>query len=206
MKSRATLLMRTGAAFLGVGIVSIALWRALLGVAPHALEEGDFGAVGEFRLTDQRGLPVSLADLQGKVWVADFIFTRCGGPCPRLTKAMARLQKEFSAAPSVRLVSFSVDPSYDTPAVLSDYAARFGADPARWSFLTGETSAVHGLIVDSFKMAVQENKGAARRPGEEVTHSLHFAVVDGTGRIRGYFTAVEDDSLDRLRRRVESLL
>ena len=206
MMARTKLLLRTGGVFLGVGIVSIALWRGILGGEPHALEEGDFGAVGNFSLTERSGRPLSLSDLKGKVWVADFIFTRCGGPCPRLSKAMARLQAAFAASPEARFVSFSVDPAYDTPPVLSEYAGRFGADPDRWFFLTGETSDVHGVILDSFKMAVKENEGAARRPGEEVTHSLHFAVVDKEGRIRGYFTATDDKSLDRLKKRVSELL
>jgi protein SCO1 len=202
---KAKLLLRTLGLFLGVGVLSVALWRGLMGPDEHSLEEGDFGAVAPFALTAQDGKPFSSTDLAGKVWVSDFIFTRCGGPCPRLTKAMARLQADLASEPDVRLVSFTVDPVYDTPPVLSAYAERFGADPARWRFLTGETSTVRGLILDSFKLAVQENAGPARRPGEEVTHSLHFVLVDKDARIRGYFTATDDASLDRLRRRVREL-
>jgi protein SCO1 len=159
MKSRAGLLLRTAVVFLGVGAAAVALWRGLLLRDPRGIEDGDFGAVAPFTLAERGGGSLSLADLQGKVWVADFVFTRCGGPCPRLTRAMARLQGSFPADAPVRLVSFTVDPSYDTPAILAEYASRFGADPARWFFLTGETSAVQHLILESFRLALKENTG-----------------------------------------------
>lgn len=202
---RTKLLLRFVVVVLGVALVSAGVWKGLFKPKEPHLENGDFGAVADFQLTDQAGRTVSLADLKGQVWVADFIFTRCGGPCPRLTRTMARLQASVPPERPVRFVSFTVDPDHDKPAVLADYGARFGADPARWRFLTGETAAVRGLIMDSFKLAVQENTGPNRRAGEEVTHSLHFVVVDKDGRIRGYFTATDDDALDRLRRRLESL-
>lgn len=202
---KAKMLLRFAALLLGVGLVSAAVWKGLFTPPEPHLENGDFGPVADFHLTDQSGKEFSLSDLKGKAWVADFIFTRCGGPCPRLTKTMARLQSAVSPRRDVRFVSFTVDPGHDTPPVLADYAARFGADPARWSFLTGETDEVRGLILNSFKLAVQENTGPGRRAGEEVTHSLHFVVVDKEGRIRGYFTATDDKALDRMRRRVEAL-
>src|ERR1700683_3737016 len=93
---------------------------------------------GHFSLTDQSGHPFSDKDLRGKVWVASFIFTRCAGPCARVSANMARLQKEMAGKEVLMLVSFSVDPDYDTPAVLQRYAAHFGADPSGWKFLTGK--------------------------------------------------------------------
>lgn len=198
-------LLRAGIVLLGVGLAAAALWRGLLQPKEPHLEKGDFGPVADFRLTERSGKTVSPADLKGKAWVADFIFTRCGGPCPRLTKTMARLQSSFSNAADVRFVSFTVDPAYDTPAVLSEYADRFGADKDRWLFLTGETAAVREVVMDGFKLAMRENEGLDRRPGEEVVHSLHFVLVDKGGRIRGYFTAVDDKSMDRLRRQLREL-
>lgn len=199
--NRTKLLLRTIALFLGAALAAIGLWRGILGPGKPSLEDGDFGTVADFRLTDQEGRPVGLEDLKGRVWVADFIFTRCMGPCPVISRAMARVAK--AAGPDARFVSFTVDPGHDSPPVLKDYAERFGADPARWSFLTGDTQAVRDLVMGSFKSALQENAGAP--PGEAVTHSLHFVLVDKTGRIRGYFTGTDEAALGRLVRRVEAL-
>jgi cytochrome oxidase Cu insertion factor (SCO1/SenC/PrrC family) len=173
------------------------------GDAP-SLENGDFGVVADFRLTERSGREVRLADLAGKVWVADFIFTRCEGPCPLLSRAMAGLQASFTAFPDARLVSVSVDPVHDTPQVLTDYADRFGADKDRWLFLTGVPSAVKALVRGSLKSALQEN--GPSRPGEEVTHSVNFVLVDKAGHIRGYFDGNDPAALERLKVRARELL
>src|SRR6185369_3826015 len=96
-----------------------------------------YGDVSGFTLTNQTGLAVGLADLKGHVWVADIIFTRCAGPCPRMTRQMEEIQRALPPNSSARLISLTTDPAFDTPPVLKNYAARFNADPERWSFLTG---------------------------------------------------------------------
>ncbi|MCE9519645.1 MAG: SCO family protein, partial [Verrucomicrobia bacterium] len=95
------------------------------------------GTVPDFQFTTQDGSMLSKADLLGKVWVVDFFFTRCPGPCPVMSSRMAEISKELKKARDVRLVSVSIDPENDTPSVLSAYAKRLNADPSRWSFLTG---------------------------------------------------------------------
>ncbi len=142
--------------------------------------------VPDFRLTDQNGRPVSRDDLRGKVWVASFIFTRCATMCPQVSASMAELNKELPAD-GVMLVSFTVDPEHDTPAVLQEYGRRYGADPDRWRFLTGEQDKVYRLIRDGFFLAVEQNQGTARTTGNEVTHSPRLVVVDKRGHIRGLF-------------------
>lgn len=113
-------------------------------IAPpkQKLRVGD--AVPDFRLTDQQGRPVRLADLRGKVLAIDFIYTRCPLPdvCPRLAANFAALQNRFPRDLGNRLVllSVTVDPEYDTPSVLAGYARRWGADPNGWLFLTGDVS------------------------------------------------------------------
>ena len=85
----------------------------------------------EFTLTDQAGEPFSLDDLKGKVWIADFVFTRCTSICPVMTAKMAELRdqlSQFAHGEDVRLVSVSVEPEHDQPAVLAEYAAKFKAD------------------------------------------------------------------------------
>ena len=150
--------------------------------------------VGDFTLTDQDGRTVRPSDprLAGKVWIASFIFTHCSGPCPRVTATMARLQDEFAGAPDVRLLTFTVDPEHDTPEVLKKYAASFGADPARWLFLTGQEADVYRLENDGFKVGAVKNPDAHASPGDAVSHSTFLAVVDRHGVVRGYFDGVPE--------------
>jgi protein SCO1 len=148
--------------------------------------------IGDFTLTERSGREVSAADLRGKVWIASFIFTRCSGPCPQVTAAMAKLQAEFASQPDVRLVTFTVDPEYDDPKILTQYAERFHADPDRWLFLTGKETDVYRLLRDGFKVGADRNTDPGAAPGQAVNHDTHLAVVDRRGRVRGYFSALPD--------------
>src|SRR5438445_2528524 len=105
--------------------------------------------VGDFSLTERNGQTVSRSDLAGKVWVAAFIFTRCAGPCGQVTGTMAHLQHDLDGTKGVVLVSFTVDPEFDRPEILRNYADRFKADPRRWLFLTGEREQIYRLIGES---------------------------------------------------------
>lgn len=146
--------------------------------------------VGTFKLTDQTGKTVTDADLEGKVWVASFIFTRCSGPCPHVSATMAKLRAEVPNPPDLLFVSFTVDPEHDTPPVLAQYAKNFHADPARWLFLTGDVKAMNDLVTKRFKQAVEKNPAKDAKPGEEIFHSSRLAVVDRKGVIRAVFDGV----------------
>ena len=155
------------------------------------------GAVPAFHLLDERGAPYGNDAMLGHVSVVDFVFTRCPSSCPRLTARMAelqaRLKKDGSAA---RLVSFSVDPENDTPPVLAAYAAKAGADPARWSFVTGPVDAVTRAVVLGFKMsAVKVYTDAS---DYDVTHGDWFVLTDGAGGIRGYYPTDEQADFEKL--------
>lgn len=185
---------------------------AVAGCSSPSVPLDDLGPVADFRLTERSGRTVTRADLEGQVWVAAFVFTRCKGHCLQLSATMARLQKDFANQPDVRLVSFSVDPEADTPEVLREYADRFGADPERWLFLTGKEDEVYHLIQKSFHLPVEQNQGAARTPGNEVLHSPRLVLVDQRGHIRGYFDgrSVDDEGqpvkeVSRLKRAVAVL-
>lgn len=146
-----------------------------------------YAEVPEFGMTAQTGEPFHSELLKGKIWVADFIFTTCTGPCPRMSAQMRRLQEELGGMPEVKLVSFTVDPATDTPDVLAAYAKRFRAEPGRWYFLTGPEATLAQLDKTAFKLG---NEGR--------THSTRFVLVDRRGRIRGYYGASEQDSLKQL--------
>jgi protein SCO1 len=146
------------------------------------------GQVQDFRLTNQIGQPVSLADLRGRVWVADIIFTRCAGPCPRMTRQMREIQQSLPPASQARLVTLTTDADYDTPPVLRAYAEKFGADTNRWMFLTGDKRQIANLAIDSLKLTAIEKKPEERLSPEDLfVHSTIFVVVDKHGRLRGVF-------------------
>ena len=153
-----------------------------------------YGTVPPFSLTERSGQTITNHDLDGKIWVADFIFTTCPGPCPLISANMARLQSRLAGDDRVQLVSFTVDPQDDTPAVLSAYADRLGADPRHWWFLTGPQKPMYDLIQNGFYQAVQDNHGKQLAPGENVvTHSTYMALVDPHGRMRGFYQGLDAD-------------
>lgn len=143
-----------------------------------------FWPVAPFQLTERSGAPVSLDTLKGRPWIAGFVFTRCTGPCPRITSNMRKLQGEL-AATDVRLVTFTVDPLHDTPQVLADYAQAVGADPQRWLFLTGPLEDVRRVSFESFRLPFERDD--ARPAGQLVMHRTVLTVVDRQGGIRGYY-------------------
>lgn len=147
--------------------------------------------VPDFALTERSGRTVELSELAGRVWLANFVFTQCPGPCPLLSQRMSRLQESLQDRPDVRLVSFSVDPENDTPDVLTHYAKRWQADPQRWLFLTGDKTDLYHLIKDGFKLAVDDGGQPGSPDPGIITHSLRFVLVDRQGRIRGYYPGGE---------------
>ena len=147
------------------------------------------GKVTDFQLTERHGQSVALADLRGKVWVADFIFTSCAGPCPIMSQRMADVQEKWSKENGLRLVSISVDPERDTPAVLQTYADFYGAQPNRWLFLTGDMTLITDLAVNGFKLGSVE---------DPIHHSTKFALVDRLGQIRGYYDGTSIDEVNQM--------
>ena len=145
------------------------------------------GQLPDFTLTNQNNQPVSLAGLRGQVWVADIIFTRCPGPCAKMTRHLAELQSELPADRPVKLVTLTSDPDYDKPPVLKKYSERFGADASRWWFLTGDKPQIRRLAVEDFKFVVVEKKPEEREIPEDLfIHSTWFVLVDQKGRVRGW--------------------
>jgi cytochrome oxidase Cu insertion factor (SCO1/SenC/PrrC family) len=124
----------------------------------------NFGTVPDFSLIQRDGRRVTLADLRGKVWIANFIYTHCTDTCPLQSAQMARLQEELKTEPDFRLVSITVDPEQDTPETLTEYATRFGADRDRWLFLTGEKRAIYTLAVEGFRLGVAEPEESDQGP------------------------------------------
>lgn len=150
-------------------------------------------ALPPFELTERDGSTVALADLAGAPWVADFVFTRCAIYCPRLTARMKELRQRLP--PRVRSVSFSVDPEYDTPAVLAQYARTWGIEGRDWLFLTGSRAAMWELVRHGFLQPVEETPEVE---GSPILHSNRFVLVDARGRMRGLYDAFDEGAFDRL--------
>jgi protein SCO1/2 len=141
--------------------------------------------VPAFQLTAQSGQPFDSKSLEGSVWVADFIYTTCPGPCPRMSAQMRGVQTAIASMPGVKLVSFTVDPNHDTPAVLAAYAARYHAEAGRWFFLTGGRAALETLCRNGFKLGGVDGT---------LVHSTRFVLLDRQSRVRGFYNASGDDA------------
>jgi protein SCO1/2 len=149
-----------------------------------------FGVVPDFTLTDHTGASFSrAAALDKKIWVADFIFTHCPGPCPRMSSQMHQVQTALAAEADVRFVSFTVDPARDTPAVLAAYAQHFEATPGKWFFLTGAAPDLNRMSRGVFMLGDVDGS---------LQHSTRFALMDRSSRIRGYYLTSEPDAIPHL--------
>jgi protein SCO1/2 len=156
----------------------------------------ELGAVEPFKLTDQSNQSFDSASLKGKVWIADFMFTTCPGPCPRMSSQMHGVQNELEGQ-GIRLVSFTVDPEHDTPAVLAEYSAKFKATPGVWHFLTGAKADLNHLAKDVFRLGVVDGS---------LEHSTRFVLVDRAGKIRGYYLTSDAGAIPRLIADAKALL
>jgi len=179
-----------------------------------------FGTVPSFSLIRPGGGRVSREDLMGKIWIANFIYTHCPDTCPLQSAEMAKVQADFAEEKDLRLISITVDPERDTPEVLSRYAKRYGADPERWLFLTGEKAAIYRLALEGFRLSVVDPTEGVKswllgpvpllahhgETGKQFIHSSRFVLVDRQARIRGYYQSAEEEALQRLRRDVRILL
>jgi cytochrome oxidase Cu insertion factor (SCO1/SenC/PrrC family) len=178
-----------------IPIITAALLLWLRQIEVNLLQQrviSSYGKVPTFQLTNQNGAPFGSAQLTGKIWIADFIFTSCPGPCPIISARMSELQKPLEKT-DVELVSFTVDPAKDTPAVLHDYAEKFQAEP-RWTFLTGAQSTIYELSRNGFKLAVSDGSDEVGTP----VHSTRLVLVDRHGEIRGYYDVTEADAITKL--------
>lgn len=137
--------------------------------------------VPPFAFTSDSGNKVTRDTLAGKIWVADFIFTRCPGPCPIMSLRMSELQRLLVSSPDdVRLVSVTVDPEFDSASELAKYGMKYGSDPARWLFLTGSSDDITQFVSKGMLLPLAKNGDGAPM------HSQRFVVVDRQGGIRAY--------------------
>ncbi len=204
-------LLATTVAALGI-VAGTFLWLKLAPRAETAawnapaLEGLDnYGAVLEFILVERTGKRTTSADMRGKVWIADFIYTTCTDTCPTQSAAMAMLQGKFGNRSDLRFVSFSVDPERDTPEVLSRYADRFRASADRWLFLTGDKEQIARLVQQGFRLSAAALTEATSKESI-ILHSPRFVLIDRQSQIRGYYDSRDSTALERLNKDVVLLL
>jgi protein SCO1/2 len=171
------------------------LARALRAHAPPALPV--LGTVPEFALTAQDGRSFGSAELRGKTWVAGFIFTRCTTVCPFLVEKMGKLQhRARNLGDAFHLVALSVDPEYDTPERLAEFAKGHRVSPRLWSFLTGPYTDIQRLVEGGMKVSVE--RSGSDSSFQNISHGSHLVLVDGAMRVRGYYDVATDEGFERL--------
>lgn len=199
-------LVRRPAFWFGIfgSLVAAAMGWALTQRRPPRPELPVLSTVPAFSFTDQSGAKFDSADLRGRVWVANFIFTRCPTICPPFSAKMAAIQ-DRSAATRLALVSFTVDPEWDTPEKLKEYGEKYHANFSRWSFVTGQRPDLERVIVKGMMQPMDKGDG---QDLASVVHGSYFVLVDGAMKVRGYYKfdapgavdLVVNDALDLLRR------
>lgn len=157
-----------------------------------------YGVVPNFTLTDQSGRTFQSKDsLDGRVWVANFIFTRCSGPCPRMTSQFRKVRDEVKDHRDLRMASFTIDPANDSPEALAAYGKTFGANPDKWYFLTGAQKDLHHLKRNVFMLGNVDGT---------LEHSTRFVLVDRQSRIRGFYDSSDAEAMQKLLSDMRGLL
>jgi protein SCO1 len=174
---------------LTIALLLLASWLAVLKVrAGFGKPLPVYGQVADFVLTNQNGQTVTQADLRGHVWVADIIFTRCAGPCLKMSRQMTELQQALPAGSTAKLISLTTDPDFDSPAILKKYSERFKADPNRWWFLTGTKTQIADLATNSLKLTAIATQPEERQSAADLfVHSTIFVIVDKRAQLRGVY-------------------
>ena len=162
-----------------------------------------YHTITPFKFTNQNNQTVSDKDIKGKIYIADFFFTRCGSICPKMTSQLTRVQEAFKNNEGINILSFSIDPEHDSADVLKNYAEQYKAKTGRWHFLTGDKHAIYHLGEKGFKIPVGEEKDQVTA---DYFHSSRLMLVDREGRIRGYYDGVSRDAVDKLILEIKVLL
>jgi len=145
-----------------------------------------------FKLIDQFGQAVTLDTFKNKVFVANFFFAQCPGICKRMNSLLEGAAKKFNGNPSVKFVSYTVDPLRDSVPVLLDYAKMHDAVPYQWYFLTGDKSEIYRLARKSYYAAVDDSAGVS------FVHTQNMALVDTQGHIRGIYSGTDSTEINKM--------
>jgi protein SCO1/2 len=205
-RKRLVYLLATGAvgvSLLAAGLLIVIVRPPSGSLTPAPVEPAVLGAVPAFSATRQDGSTITEKDLAGQLWVANFVFTRCPNVCPTFTAKMAGLQMVSGRRlPQLKLVSFTVDPDYDTPAVLSEYGQKYQADPARWWFLTAPKAVLDATIAKGLLAPLDRGDG---KDLKQLVHSSYFVLVDRQLQVRGFYRFSDTSAVEQVMRDAETL-
>jgi protein SCO1/2 len=185
-----------------LGILVVAVIPAVLiplACRPPDPELPELGTVPKFSLLDDSGRVFTEEALRGHPTVVDFIFTRCDAICPKVSARMQRFQEHTGdrKGSAIKLLSISVDPEYDTPPRLAEYAGRYHADLTRWRFLTGPKAAIRSFIENPFANSMDPT-GKSPAGAPTFAHNGYFVLVDANLVIRGFYDSDDEQRLDEL--------
>ncbi len=184
-------------------ILLVVIVMFILSACGQGIKDAKNWPVGDFTYTNQNSKPFGLRDLEGKVWVANFIFTNCDDVCLPMTANMKKLQ-DLAAEEGIKnieFVSFSVDPAVDSPEVLTDFGKSFNADFKNWHFLTGfEQTEIENFALTDFKTLVKKPES-----GDQVIHGTDFYLISGEGKIMKYYTGLAEIPLDEIIKDIKSI-
>jgi protein SCO1/2 len=158
--------------------------------------------IADFQFVNQDSAVVTNETFKDKVYVADFFFTSCPTICPVMKQQMLRVYEQYSENPNFAILSHTIDPEYDTVALLNDYASRLGAKSDTWHFVTGEKDEIYDIAETSYMSVADEDESA---PGGFI-HSGAFILVDKDRQIRGVYDGTVEEQVDILIKDIETLL
>lgn len=164
-------------------------------------------ALPDYALVDHRGEAFTPATMEGKAWIAGFVFTSCPSSCPAVTTAMADLRERLDRySVDVEMVTFTVDPAHDTPAVLAEYFEAQGVDSEQWRFVTGDPQSVLRLVRHGFKLGVGDREADEQGAAYDIAHSTKLALIDGDGGVRGFYSITDEHGTDEIFERSQHVL
>lgn len=165
-----------------------------------------YNHIPPFSFIDQDGKQIDQGVVKGKIYVADFFFTRCGTICPKLSSQLTRVQDIFRQNPGIVFLSFSVDPEHDQPAQLKAYAQKYEAIPGKWYFLTGPKADIYNLAMHGFYLPAIDKGVKEGKPDETFIHSQKLVLVDKEGIVRGFYDGTDKEDVERLILEIRVLL
>jgi protein SCO1 len=160
-----------------------------------------YHTIPDYSFVNQDSAVVTPQTFEGKIYVSDFFFTSCPTICPIMKTQMLRVYEHIAEMPDVLILSHSIDPEYDTVALLYDFAERLGMSSAKWHFVTGEKEKIFEVGQKGYMVTAQEDSS---EPGGYL-HSGAFVLVDKQRRVRGFYDGTKEDQVDRLIRDIDKL-
>jgi|JI6StandDraft_1071083.scaffolds.fasta_scaffold421201_1 protein SCO1 len=153
-----------------------------------------YHTIAPFAFVDQDSSLITNQTFKGNIYVADFFFTTCRTICPIMKTQMLRVYKATAEMPDVKILSHTIDPEYDTVALLHDFATRLGAESSRWHFVTGVKDSIYKIAQTSYFATAMEDKAEP----EGFIHSGAFLLIDKQQRIRGKYDGTKEEDVNRL--------